>query len=177
MHYFFILIVLFLASTPANAQIVLNKSSNMFFGTIGYDVPHSGTVTLGTNGSVNIIGGTGLAYNSGGYAGSVAVTGTPLDVVEIKCETSGKMRLGNNTLNVSNIEVAINTGVAFGAGQSCNGAKRRSTPATTVDLAATPNPNVLMGGQVVIGANSLLSGTYNTTSGGGQAIQLTVIYQ
>ena len=172
-----IFIFLCLISAPATAQIVLNKSSNMFFGTIGYDTPHSGTITLGTNGNVSIIGGTGLAYNSGAHAGSVMVVGTPMDVVEIKCETSGKMRLGNSNLNVTNIEVAVNSGVAFGAGQRCRGVKRRDTPATTIDLAGTPLPNILMGGEVFVGANSLLSGTYNTTSGGGQAIQLTVIYQ
>ena len=177
---FMIFVVCILSRNAYSGQqpnITLNKTADMFFGVISFDTTHSGTIQLGTNGSVSIIGGVGIAHDGGGNSGTVGVTGSVADVIEIKCDTTGKLRNSNNTLNMQNVEVAIDTGVVFGSGNSCQGIKNNDAAAITVDLAVNPTPTILIGGELSVTSNSLVSGTYDSQNGGGKAITVRVIYQ
>ena len=71
----------------------------------------------------------------------------------------------------------MNTGVAFGSGNACNGNKGNDAPAVVIDLAATPSPNILIGVEVAIVTNDLVAGTYTSNTGGGTPITLTVVFQ
>lgn len=168
----------FTGTNPAQAQITLNKNSDMHFGKVEYSSAHNGAVRLGTNGNINVIG-SGLVYVSGGAAANVSVTAGNSDVIEIKCDTSGTLTPdgGGSELSIENIEVAINSGTAFGSGQECHGTGGADQPATTVDLSVTSNPTILIGGEVVIPANELSALEYSTGNAGGSPITLSVIFQ
>lgn len=174
--FFGIFFVSMLASFSCFAQITLTLNSSMNFGSLMFDATHSGSVTLGTNGSVGV-SGTGLAHSGGGYAGNVSIEGSG-EVVEIKCETSGQLSLQNNKIDISATEIVIDTGVSSGNGLACAGTKRNSPVVTTVDLSSNPTPEILMGATLTIDSNSLDSGQYNTSGGGGaKPITINVVVQ
>jgi hypothetical protein len=171
------LLLSMLVVPAAKAQLVLNKSNDMSFGTLEFDASHSGTIQLGTNGAITVVGASGIAHNGSGTAGRVTITGTPLDVVELKCTNSGKLTAsGGPGIDLTNVEIAIDNGAAFGSALACQGTKKNSPVVTTIDLATNNSPVVLMGGALSLPNNGLSSETYDTL-GNGKAITLTVVFQ
>lgn len=176
----FILILVAILCTKSDishAQITITKNSDMFFGSLDYDATHSGTLQLGTDNNITLVGGVGLSHDGASTVGSITARGTPSDVIEIKCATTGKMKLQGTSMDIINIEIAIDSGVAFGSGFACQGTKKNNTPATTVDLAVNPSPVILIGGETIIPANGLASGTYVTFGQGTSPITIRVIFQ
>lgn len=167
-----------LSYSKVSAQtVVLTKNSDMSFGDVDYGATYSGTVQLGTNGSLTLTGATGLSTNGAGQAGSVTITSTGTGIVEIKCDPDGKMKNGNSSLDIANTEITVDAGVSFGSGMPCQGIKNPNPVVTTVDLAANPSPDIFLGGSVVIANGSLNSGTYVTAVGGGKPITIRVVFQ
>ena len=164
-------------SYDSNAQITLTKNSGMFFGSLDYDATHSGTLQLGTDNNITLVGGVGISHDGSSTVGSVTAGGTPADVIEIKCTATGKMKLLGSSMDILNTEIAIDSGVAFGSGFACAGNRKNDPPATTVDLAVNPSPVILVGGEAIIPANSLASGTYVTFGSGTSPITIRVIFQ
>lgn len=175
---FFIAILTIIPVQLLAQTVTLVKNSNLSFGFLDYATVHSGSLRLGTNGVMSIIGGTGLSSDGNTTAGNVTVTTPSSGVVEVKCTTSAKLKNGNKSLDLINPEIAVNSGVAFGSGSACQGNKKNSPAAAVIDLAANPNPNILIGGRIDLPANALVSGTYSTAGGGGsKPLTLTVIIQ
>ena len=165
------------AYSGAAGTITLNKTADMFFGTVEYDATHSANVNLGTDGIVTLTAATGVAHDGNGNPATVTVTGSVADVIEVKCQNRLILRLGGKRINVRRTEVAIDTGVSFGNGGRCRGTGGGATPAAVVDLAVNPNPTVLIGGRAQIRNSNLDSGTYSSQNGGGRSMRLRVIYQ
>ena len=162
-----------LAAPPVD--VTLSKNSDMSFGFLDYDGTHNGNLQLGTNGAITV-NGTGMTSDNNTAAGSITVTSAS-GVVEVRCTDTGKLRNANNTLDLLNAEAAINSGAPFGGGTTCQGNRKNSTPVAVVDLSSTPNPVVLIGAQMDIPAGSLVSGSYSSATGGGQAITVTITFQ
>lgn len=168
----------FAAKPPPPPTVTLVKNSNMSFGFLDYATTHSGSLRLGTNGIMTIVGGVGISSDNNTTAGSVTVTAPTSGIIEVKCTTSGILKLGNSGLDLINPEINVNVGVTFGSGNACQGNKGNSPPAAVIDLAVNPNPNILIGGRIDIPANGLVSGTYSTAVGGGaKTLTLTVVLQ
>lgn len=165
------------ASIETQAAISLTKNTDMDFGLVEYDSVHSGSIQLGTNGTVTLSGATGLTLGAASTtAGDVDVSGDGNSVVEISCETGGTLTDGgSNTLTLSATEIAIDTGAAAGSGTSCAGL---ASVATTVDLSVNATPKILMGGTLDVGADAIDgSFSYDTAAAGGDPVTLRVVYQ
>lgn len=174
------LAVIYLAglSGKSFAQITVNSSADMDFGTVEYSSIHSGTVRLGTNGSTSITG-AGLVYVQGGSAGNVSISAGNSGILEIKCETSGTLPPlgGGSSITLANTEISVNTGTNFGSGQECNGIGAGDSPAATVDLSSSPDPNIFVGGEIIIPSNALTSTNYSSNNAGGSPITLRITFQ
>lgn len=180
MNYFrfflFIYFIGMLAPSLATAQITLNINSQMNFGSLMFDATHSGTVQMGTNGSASVAG-TGLAHLGGSIAGNIGIEGSG-EVVEVKCSTSGQLSLQNSKIDISATEVSLDAGVNAGNAIACEGTKRSNPAVLVIDLSANSTPEILVGATLSISSNSLDSGLYDTSGGGGaKPIVLTVIVQ
>ena len=150
----------------------------MFFGDLAYDVNHSGSITLGTNGIASLSASNGLALSGTEAAGGVNITATTTDVIEIRCVDSTILSNGNNKMDLTNIEVAINNGVSFGNAAACTGTQTKNAPSIVYDMASGNTPILLVGGRLVIPTNGLESGTYNGQGGGGsKPVAISVVFQ
>lgn len=163
------------AAKPVD-PVVLSKGDDIDFGFLEFDVTHSGTLQLGTNGVLNVTG-TGLASDLATSSGVVTVTAPATGIVEVRCTNTGKLKNGNSSLDLTGVEIAVNTGLPFGSGSACQGTRNNDPTAAVIDLAATPTPNILIGGQMSVPANSLNAGTYTSATGGGSAITLAITIQ
>ena len=168
------------ATLDAAAAVSLTLNTDMDFGSVDYTAgAHSGTVDLGSNGTP-VLGGAsaGLVLNTAGAtAGSITVNSTS-GTVDISCETGGTLDDGGgNQLTLGSVGFDINTGAAFGAiANTCAGL---GTSPFAVNTGTTANPNILIGGQVTIGANALDAGGTATyaTSTGGDPVTFRVVFQ
>lgn len=177
-----VLVTGIIAACAASAAIVLTLNSNINFGIIEYQTTHSGNISIGTNGAVTLTG-SGLMYDTGATPGRISVTPSPATgVLIIKCDSTAKLKsnTGNTILNMNNIQVSVNSGVAYGSGSLCQGIKNSDPAATTVNLASSPAPIIYIGGNLVIPSNALTSAaatSYSSTNSGGKAVTVRVIYQ
>jgi hypothetical protein len=172
---FFLLLLILPGVTQA--QIVLVKNNDASFGDVEFSTTHSGTIQLGTNGSASLSGGSGLVLTGSPQAGSVSITSPSTGIVEVKCTTSGKMKNGNNSLNLGNPEIAVNTGVAFGSGNACNGTRKNDAVAVVIDLSVTTSPALLLGMDIQAVSNELADGSYSSNVSGGVPIIIRVLFQ
>lgn len=165
------------ASIITKAAISLTKNTDMDFGDIEYDAVHSGSIQLGTDGTVILTGTAGLTLGAAGTtAGDVDISGDGANVIEISCETGGTLTDGGaNTLTLSAVEFTTGAGGVPGTGTACAGL---GTTPGTVDLAVTAAPTVLMGGTLNTTADAIdVDATYDTASAGGDPVTLRVVYQ
>jgi len=172
-------LLVFLFPYIANAQqMSLVTNADMNFGIIEFDSSYNGVVSLGTNGNL-VVTGTGLIGSGVTSAGDVklmAATG----VIEVRCSDSALLKeVRGAKLFIDNIEVSINNGVSHGSGTTCLGNKGRSPITALLDMSVTPNPNILIGGQVIITQNDSLydTGNYSTQLGGAKPVELSFVFQ
>jgi len=167
-----------ISADSAHTQIVLSKVSDIDFGVLEYDATYNGQVRLGTNGALTVTG-TGLAISGTGVPGQVSIAATPADVVEVKCRRNVRLRSSTgDALTINRTEAAIDTGVPFNSGTRCDNLGGGRAPVAVIDIAANPNPTVLIGGRIRINAGAnLISGEYNSINSGGRAMRVRVIFQ
>ncbi len=171
-------IFLFLLIPPSFAQTVqMAVDSNMNFGLIEYASIHSGEMTLGTNGAVNLTGG-GLYYQGGAVPAQISITGST-GVVEIRCDETGALgSSGGPPIPITNIEVSLDTGLPPGAANNCRGASGASPDALVIDLDNSPNPKLFFGGKLEISQGALSGENSFTSSGGsGSSLTLSAVFQ
>ena len=157
---------------------VVNTISTVDFGSYDFASSYSGNIQLGTDGAVQIVG-SGIVSNGGEAAGHIQITSPSTGVVDIKCSQQAQLTDPSATsLTIQNIEIAVNTGTTFGGGYACNGIGAGNSVATTIDLSALPNPNIYIGGEIVIASPITLPSdhVYNTT-GTGTPIMLSIVLQ
>lgn len=173
-----ILCSLICSVNAAKAQIVLSATSDIEFGVLEYDATYNGQVRLGTNGALTTTG-SGLVISGVGVPGQVGITGTPADVIEIKCRKNVRMAAPTGErLTANRMEAAIDTGVPFNSGTRCDNLGGGKSPVAVIDLAVNPTPTVLIGGRIRINATAgLVSGTYSSTNAGGRSMRVRVIFQ
>ena len=164
-----------------NAQLALQAvlNSNMDFGIVEYAAGHTGTIQLGTDGNVAIAGATALTVGAGSTpaAGSVDITGDANTNVSIRCETGGTLddAGAGAALTLANVEVTVGAGAAFGGGTACAGLGADAIASQS--LGGTGTITILMGGSIAVGVDAITaSGTYDTATGTGNPVQLTVNY-
>ena len=166
------------ASITTKAAVALTKNTDMNFGTVEYDVAHTGTIELGTDGNAGLAAGsTGMTLSGTPTAGDVDVSGDGASIVDISCETGGTLTDGGaNTLTLSAVEISTAAGgAAAGAGTACAGL---ATAAASVDLAVTATPKILMGASIDVTADGIDgSFDYDTANAGGDPVTLRVVYQ
>lgn len=160
------------------AQIVTSDNTSISFGTIDFADTHNGNIQLGTDGQVNATG-YGLSARNNGNAGSIKITEPNTGIIDVKCASSAQLIDSvAPSLDIQNIEIAINTGVSFGNGIACQGLLPANPVTTTIDMDALPDPDILVGGEVVINNISPLpTDRVYSTSGGGSAIRLSITIQ
>ncbi len=164
------------ATLNARAAISLTKVSDMDFGLIDYASTHAGDIRLGTNGTVSTAGTTGLVAGGAPTAAAVTVSGDGASTVDVSCDTGATLEAtGGDQLTLSATEVSTAAGgVAPGAGNACAGVGLASQ---TIDLSATPNPTILMGGTINVDGDAISeNGVYSTTTAG-SSVTLSVVYQ
>lgn len=167
------------ATIEARAAIAITPVTDMDFGIVDFAAVHSGTITLGTNGTAALAGATGLALSGATTAGVVTVTGDGASTVDISCETGGTLTDGvaNNTLTLGATEIVIGAGAAFGGGTACAGL---GTPSLTNDFGTTANPTIRMGASIDTTADDIDGTAVYATDGGGAAdnpVTLRITYQ
>lgn len=166
------------SANAAKAQIVLSAISDMEFGVLEYDATYNGQVRLGTNGVLTTTG-SGLVISGVGVPGQVGITGTPADVIEIKCRKNVRLRTSaGDALTANRMEAAIDTGVPYNNATRCDNLGGARNPIAVIDLAVNPTPTVLIGGRIRINAGAgLVSGTYSSTNAGGRSMRVRVLFQ
>ena len=106
------------AALQVRKVITLQKVEDMDFGIIDYAASYSGQVSLGSDGSVLVSGGSGLTP-SGGTAkpAQVGISGDDISTAEVTCSDSGTMADGSgNLIPLESTEYALDTGVPPGSG-------------------------------------------------------------
>ena len=164
-------------SSLVRAQVI-NFISSVDFGSVDFAATYNARIRLGTDGNVQI-SGFGMTSNGGETAGHVRITLPDTGIVEVKCVTSALLTDPTATsLTIENIEIAVTTGVAFGSGIDCQGIGGGDAVTTTIDMDALPDPDVFIGGEIVISTPITLptDHVYNTT-GSGTPITLSVVVQ
>lgn len=150
----------------------------MNFGAVDFDPIHTGSIQLGTNGSVTLGGGaSGLNLNGGTpTAGDVTIGGDGQSMIEISCENTGILGgAGASTLNLSNVQFSIDVGQSFGGATSCAGLG--NSPAT-IDLSVNAAPQILFGAALDVSGSAIsTSGSYSTAAAGGDPVTMRVVYQ
>jgi len=161
------------------AQIVLGINSTINFGTYEFDTSHRVDIEMGKNGKIALANQTGIVYSGGASPGAVTISATPQDVVEVKCDRSGRIIVQENgqRLNINQLQISVDAGVPYGSGSSCDGVGGRRNPAAVIDLAANPDPVILIGGRLRVFRNRLVSGTHAASNTGGNDIRIRVIFQ
>ncbi|MDD9911806.1 MAG: hypothetical protein OXR68_07460 [Alphaproteobacteria bacterium] len=164
------------AEAEFRQAISLTKNADVDFTTGAGVIEFTGTpgasdlVSLGTDGNI-AVGGTAFTAPSTGTAGDVDITGDGSSNVEVSCTDTATISDGTNNLTV-NMEIAMDTGVAYGSGTDCAGLG--TTPLThTLD----GTDKILVGGQIVGNSGTVTSAVYNTTNSGGSAATVRVVYQ
>tara|TARA_B100001989_G_scaffold249166_1_gene223995 strand:+ start:6995 stop:7591 length:597 start_codon:yes stop_codon:yes gene_type:complete len=162
----------------ARAQVVINSNANINFGTVDFDTTYNGNIQLGTDGNVQTTG-FGLVARDNGNAGAIQVTSPDTGILELKCSSTAQLTDPTATdLDIVNVEIAVNTGVAFSSGVDCNGVGGGDAVATTLDMDALGDPNIFIGGEIAItGAITLPSDRVYNTTGSGTPIQLSIVVQ
>jgi len=166
------------AAVNMRAVISATKGQDMNFGNIDYDPNHTGTIELGTNGALQLASGSsGISLNGGApSAGDLTISGDGQSTIQISCENGGVLGAGGgHALPLQNVEFAVDTGRAYGAGTPCSGLASSST---TIDLASNIAPKILFGGALNVSGNAITySGNYSTTNAGGDPVTVRVVYQ
>lgn len=164
-------------SSVVRAQVV-NNISDLGFGSFDFDTTYNATIQLATNGSLNIIG-SGIVSNGGETAGQIRITSPDTGLVDIKCSSSAVLSDPTATdLTISSIEISVNSGVSFGSGDACNGVGAGDAVAVTVDMDALPDPNIFIGGEIVINSAITLPTDHTySSSGAGTPVTLSVVVQ
>lgn len=178
-HFLFLLVLTSLFKTSlATAQIELTVNAHMDFGKVMFDATESGFIRLATNGTIDTTG-TGLSYISGGNAGSITITSSSPDIVEIKCDKSGALTFTNgDQMSIDQAQVSLNVGQSYDGATRCNGKAGTDTAAIVHDLSVDPSPEVLMGARLNTTDITLQSGVYSTTNPGStDPVTLRVIVQ
>ncbi len=176
--FFGILIVsCFLCPFGVRAQVV-NTISDLGFGSFDFDTSYNATIQLATNGTLNI-SGSGIISNGGETVGQIRITSPDTGLVDVKCTSTAVLSDPTATdLTISSIEIAVNAGVALGAGDACNGIGGGDAVAVTIDMDALPDPDVYVGGQIVINSAITLPTDHTySTSGAGTPITISVVVQ
>lgn len=169
------------ASIITRAALAVANVVNMDFGSVEFAAVNSGTVRLGTNGTVDLVGATGLTLGADPTAaGSFDLSGDGNSMVEVRCETGGTLTDdddGSRTLTLSAVEIAIDTGAAGGAATPCAGLTAPAA-AETIDLSVTATPTILIGASLDVTADPIDgSFTYSTTNTGGDPVVVRAVYQ
>lgn len=166
------------AAVTMRQVISATKGQDLNFGQVGYEASHGGEIQLGTDGNIQLSGGTfGIDLNGGApTAGDITLSGDGQSTIEISCENSGVLAAGgSNTLNLQNVELAVDSGQAFGSGTQCTGL---ASPITAIDLASNNAPTILIGGALNVASNAITStNTYSTANAGGDPVIMRIVYQ
>jgi len=152
--------------------------SDMGFGQFDFSQTFNVRLQLATNGNMQVIG-SGVSFNGGENAGQIRITTPDTGIVEIKCaDTALLYDAAATNLTIENIEISVNTGVAFGAGDSCNGLGAGDAVAATIDMDAIPDPNVYIGGEIIVSSPITLPPDQGySTTGSGTPIMLSIVVQ
>ena len=166
------------ASVVTRAAISVTATQQMSFGIIEYDPSHDGSLELATDGSISLGGSsTGLNVAGGSPApAQISLNGDGTSLIEVSCMNTGTLSNGSGQfLNLQNVEIAIDAGVAFGSGSACNGL---GTSISVVDLSINAAPIIFVGGEIDLSNDAIVSSaSYSTTSSGGSPVTLRFIYQ
>lgn len=177
---FFTLVLLgvVLPCSASYAQVSVSSLSDMDFGAIDFAGAYSGSIRLGTNGDVTVTG-FGLVVANSGSAGSIRIDTPDTGIVEVKCTTTGEMvGAGATSLTISSVEIAMNSGAAFGGASLCQGIGAGDSSAIDVDMDSFPDAIILIGGEISIpGAITLPSDRHYNTTGSGSPISLSLVVQ
>ena len=178
LYLLFICIAFLTSPSAAFAQFVLSNPSDVTFGSIAFSTSYSGSLRLGTDGNLTIIG-SGMVSSNDSQAGHVIITSPDSGIVEIKCRATGQMIApGATTLDIVDTEISVDTPQVFGSGDACGGTTGASPVAATVNLATNPDPDIFIGGRINIPGPITLPGNVSYSSiGGGQAITLSFTLQ
>lgn len=152
--------------------VTLVDPVTLSFGKTDYSLPLTGTITVGTDGTVvytGVFDGPGV-----GTAGQLRIQETVGTVVEISCADGTLAHSGGATLTLEGAVVmgAANVG-AYGAGLACIDL---NTVLTTHTVSTLNSENTMFfAGRLT--PVSLQSGTYNTTNSGGLPLAVRVVVQ
>ena len=177
--YLLLTIVIFLFwAVPVYAQVTVNTLANVDFGRVEFAPSYSANIQLGTDGNVSVTG-FGIVSDNDGNAGEIEVTMPNTGIVEVKCAQTAQMVSPSATpLGITNIEIAVNTGVVFGSATSCQGAAIADPVTLTLDMDALTDPNIFVGGEIAIpGIITLPPNMMYSSSGGGTPISLSLVVQ
>ena len=161
----------------AYAQTV-NTISGVAFGSYEFGPTFNGSIQLGTDGNATTTG-FGITDFGGEIAGQVQVTAPLTGLIDVKCAATATLADPTaSSLTIQNIEIAVNAGVGFSSGIACQGVGGGDPIATTIDLDATPSPNIYIGGEIMMVSPLTLptDHTYDT-GGAGTPIMLSIVTQ
>ncbi len=163
------------ASLTAHGAIAFSNVQDISFGHIDYDVIHKGSLRLGTDGNIKLVGDEGLVLSGSASSGSMTVSSDGT-TVEISCDQDATLTNANgDTIGLNHAIITNGVGVDFEVAKRC--ADIGNQP--LVD--STGIVNLKFGGALTIGTalggNNLTGGTYSTANAGGSPITVSVVYQ
>lgn len=136
--------------------------------------PTTDFVTLATDGTIAPVGTIFQPSALVGTPGSVDIVSDGASDVDITCTTGAVLaEPGAKTLAVDSMEISMNTGHAFAAGDyQCSGLTSVTPFAYTLTGTAD---KIILGGRLV-GSADVVTAAYDTTQTGGTAATIKVLY-
>lgn len=152
--------------------ITLQNLVALSFGTTDYSPPLTGSLNLGTNGTVAY----GASYSGGGtgLAGQVEIQGTLSEIVDISCAEGKLASPGGIILDMPTTAVVGSSNVAnWGSTPLCTGLGNIILTHTITGGAAANT--IYVGAQLT--PSTLTGATFTTGESGGEVIQIRAIVQ
>lgn len=176
------LIALFVLSgaffSAATQAQVLDSVSDLAFGSFDFNTAYNATIQMATNGNLSV-SGSGVTSNGGEAAGHIRITSPDTGIVDVKCVQTAVLSDATATdITIESIEIAVDAGVAFGAGNACNGVGGGDAVVVSVDMVAFPDADIYIGGEINVATPMTLptDKTYST-GGAGTPIMLSIVVQ
>ncbi len=164
------------ASATFRQAPTLSVEQNMHFTPEGQAIEYQAEPTsadrvhLGTDGSLTSTGSAFIAPSTG-QAGAVRVAGDGTSSIDIACTANAALATtSGETLTLTNLEFAIDTGTSAGNALPCQGLN------TTTSTHTLDGDDQLLLGGALVGNSTLTDSTYSTTHSGGLPASFRVVY-
>ncbi len=165
------------ATMTASAAVSVTKNADLDFGGIDFTAGHIGVVQVGPDGNAALSGDTNLTLTGSTAAGDLSIASTS-GIIDITCDATAIIDDGTTPLSISEVKWDVSTATYGAAANTCAGL---GTSAVSIDTSSSNNPTILVGAELTIGTDDLLTSSgstaFDTSTGTGDPVTFRMVFQ